>query len=292
MWTVQLRPARPEDGPDADKCRVCGAAGPLTFEHVPPRSTFNRRRAEIGGIEDWFKREEQGLQTKRGVIQQRGSGFYTLCEECNNRAGRLYVPEFRRWARMMADGLFGPDGVAARFEHEERETYVHFRAEELLPARFMKQIVTMFLAQGTPEFSAAHPDLREFARDPERRGLHDSYQFYLAAFSGPMVRFVGAAATATGLFGDETTKVDHFVEIAYPPFAYSMSVGSEPGTLLLPAGNVTSFTTIGIDQRATVEVQMVNGYAHTPIPLDYRTQAAVERDVRLSEEEMKRHRAP
>jgi len=48
------------------------------------------------------------------------------------------------------------------------------------PARFLKQVVTMFASINRPEFMDFHPELRRFVLDREAVGLPPRYQIYLA----------------------------------------------------------------------------------------------------------------
>ena len=49
-------------------------------------------------LEQWVILESGGPAQYRD--QQRGSGYVTLCEECNNRRGGSWnVPDFCLWAR-------------------------------------------------------------------------------------------------------------------------------------------------------------------------------------------------
>ena len=113
-------PPNPPEETDA-ACHVCGAVGDLTFEHLPPRSTGNRHRTELVDIQAWLRPEEHGSEEK-GRISQKGAGAETLCEECNNRSGRLYVPELRRWVRVGNAALAELD--TARFDAQVEPTYV------------------------------------------------------------------------------------------------------------------------------------------------------------------------
>jgi hypothetical protein len=178
------RRAQPEDEDDA-ACRVCGRVTDLTFEHVPPRSAGNRGRAEMLGIEGWLGRTEDG-STERGTISQRGSGVYTLCADCNNRAGGLYVPELVKWAGAGNSTLAQIDPSPTHFDAQLDPTYVYVKLRDLRPGRLMKQIATMLLALAPGSFPPLHPELTRYAREPEVTGLPPSYQFYLAFFLEPI----------------------------------------------------------------------------------------------------------
>ena len=79
-----------------DICALCGKKRKLTFEHIPPRAALNNKpvkvvtgEALINQIGDSNKLpwDMNGVQY---TINQKGSGRYSLCEECNNKTGHWY----------------------------------------------------------------------------------------------------------------------------------------------------------------------------------------------------------
>jgi hypothetical protein len=257
-------------------CRICGTVGDLTFEHVPPKSVGNRERIEMLGLDAWLNREADG--TERGRIIQRGSGAYSLCAECNNRAGNLYVPELAKWTDSGNSVLAGLDPGPAELDAEVEPAYAYMKMEGLFPGRFTKQMVTMLLALSPGEFGPLHSELTNFAADPDATGLPDRYQLYLALLAGPTARFNGGA----GLWREGKGTL-YTLELAYPPYAYILTVDEE--FLALPTGNITSFAGVGIDSECEIELHLQIGFSHTPLPLDLRSQAALERDRKENEAE-------
>jgi 5-methylcytosine-specific restriction endonuclease McrA len=256
----------PENEADA-ACRICGDITDLTFEHLPPRSAGNRQKIELLDIAAWLRREDHGT-TERGRISQKGAGANTLCEECNNHAGRLYVPEFRRWIRVGNAAL--AELKPAQVDAQVEPAYVELEIEGVRPGRFMKQVVTMLLAQSMGGVAKKHADLREYARDPQVVGLPSRYQIYLAFNAGPNARYNGGsvAMRPSGLV--------FAVELSFPPFTYILSIDEEGPAI--ETGNITNFADLGIDQTATAKVQLRLGFSHTPLPLDLRSKAALEQD--------------
>jgi hypothetical protein len=86
----------------------------------------------------------------------------------------------------------------------------------------------------------------------------------------------------------EKERVDGLVEVAFPPFAYVMTVDS-PDDTAIPTSNITAFVNIGYNQRADVNVELLIGFGHTPWPADYRTSAMIERDRALNEADARRN---
>jgi hypothetical protein len=266
---------RTEPGDVADgACRVCGNVEDLTFEHVPPKSVGNRSRVEMLGIDAWLAREADG--TERGRIIQRGSGAWSLCADCNSRAGRLYVPELRKWTGTGNSILAALNPTPSELDTSPEPGYAYMKLKGLRPGCFTKQMVTMLLALSPGGFPPLHPELTNYALDPEATGLPGRYQLYLALLTGPTARFNGG----TGVWR-ENGGLLYTLELGYPPFSYILSIGEEAPAL--GVGNITSFASLGIAQTAEIEMQLQVGFSHTPLPLDLRSKAALERDRKLNE---------
>jgi hypothetical protein len=261
-------------------CRICRSAeAKLSFEHVPPRSAFNEEPTMVYGLDAWLARTDEG-EMEDGKIEQRGAGAHTLCERCNNNTGSWYGNELALAARAGARILL--DAPLEEFDAltEPRYAQIGIKKTERHPhpLRFIKQIVTMLLATSPPELTLGHPDLGDFVLDRERTGLPDRYQFYLSLFAGPMARSTGIVVHFDGKRG----RWDTVVEVAYPPYAYLMSIDSEPD--VVESCNITGMVDVGYDQRADLELDLLIGFGHTPFPTDYRTKAMIERDRKLNEE--------
>jgi hypothetical protein len=212
-------------------CRICGLLRELTYEHIPPRCAFNQGPARMYSIEQWVVLESGGPAKHR--YQQRGSGYVTLCAECNNRRGGTWnVPDFCLWART-------GDAAIARFPDGETVTKVSFRpTKELRPLPFAKQIVSMMLALNEPAFGVAYPDLRKFVMDKERVGLPDDHRIYLSLCDIGFARWVGRYDfLGITLTGDVETVVA--TELSYYPFTYVLSIG--PPLRMGELADVTEF---------------------------------------------------
>jgi hypothetical protein len=232
---------------------------------------------------DWLAAPD-GAMTG-GTIEQRGAGGFYLCQRCNNNTGSWYGKELivaaasgvsvlRRLPLDELDQMLDPAYAAVGFK--QSETGPH-------PLRFIKQFVTMMLAVSPVGFSEKNPDLGAFVLDRDRIGLDARYQFHLGLFAGPNARSIGGAATLDLEKGTST----FVVEVAYPPFAYVMTVDADPEEI--DTVNVTEFVNVGYKQRADVELEMLVGFGHTAFPVDYRTKAMVERDRERNEAYAREH---
>src|SRR4051794_4140109 len=128
---------------EGGRCRLCGRAIELSFEHVPPRAAGNAGSAWTYGLESWLGRDrDTGRPAGRATIQQRGSGVYTLCRGCNERAGSRYIPEFLSW---VAHGQGQLDRIGphlADIDAMTRALWLTTELERVRPARFLKQVTT------------------------------------------------------------------------------------------------------------------------------------------------------
>jgi hypothetical protein len=243
---------------------------------------MNDRPTQVYGLMEWLAAED-GAPLTGGQIEQRGAGGLYLCEHCNNNTGSWYGKELAvaaaSGARLLRelpldklDAKLEPTYVKVDFK--QSQTGPH-------PLRFIKQVVTMLLAVSPVSFSEANPDLGDFVLDRRRTGLDPTYQFYLSLFAGPNARTVGGAVALDVYTGQSI----FMVEVAYPPYAYLMTVGADTNEAI-PTVNITEFVTIGYNQRADVSLEMLVGFGHqTAMPADYRTTAMIERDRFASEGE-------
>jgi hypothetical protein len=262
-----------------EMCRICRISPADSFEHVPPRKALNDQPTTTFTMEDWLAGEEGGLQG--GRIEQKGAGARVLCQGCNNNTGSWYGSELVRAASAGArilnqiplddlDNSLDPAWATVKFKQQPK-IGPH-------PLRLIKQIVSMLLATSPIDFSEKNPTLGEFVLDRKRTGLHDRYQLYLALFAGPNARTTGVSSRLDIGRG----RSDVIIEVAYPPFAYVMTVDSEPEAI--STANITSFVDVGYDQMADIEIGMLVGFGHTPFPADYRSKAMIAHERELGAE--------
>lgn len=249
--------------------------------HPAARGLQPRPRLDAWDRGDWLTHDANpGGPKPRRQILQRGSGAYSLCADCNNHTGRLYVPELSAWVRSGANALFGESDLAARYRDRRDTVYAEMTIQGCKPGRFAKQVVTMLLAMSPPELGDRFPGLSNYAREPSALGLPPELQLYLVLYAGPHGRYAAGVAQVSGFMSDASEM--HLVyELAAPPYAYVLSV--EETTPVIEAGNITNLTTVGIDAIANVKMQLVIGYGETPFPLDFRSPGAHAADVASSE---------
>lgn len=246
---------------------------------MPPRAAFNNEQTRVYGLDDWLRRDDDGLLTG-GRLERRGAGDHTLCADCNNKTGSWYGTELRRAAKSGARILQEAplDELDAKLEPTWASVAFREGATRPHPLRLIKQVLTMLLATSPPELSATHPELAAFVLDREATGLLDRFQFYLALYAGPLARSTGVAHRLDIAKG----RADTLVEVAFPPYAYVMTIDSRDDKAI-ETSNITSAVDVGYNQTADLEMDLLVGFGHTPYPADYRTRAMVERDRQRNE---------
>lgn len=80
-------------------CRLCGVKTELTFEHIPPKKSFNRNTgytiSHVGEAIEALENESSFNPTKK----QGGIGNISLCKECNEFLGLNYVDAYTDWVK-------------------------------------------------------------------------------------------------------------------------------------------------------------------------------------------------
>lgn len=130
-------PLKQTRGPQVGVCNICGADGPLTIDHTPPKSWAPHvpmRVSEVmaqlrEGIRHQYKKVSNGVQ------------FRSLCQRCNrDLLGSLYDPEVIRMVQSVT-------GLANTFLHLSGIQFLRIK-----PQRIMRSIVGHLCAQGVDRY--------------------------------------------------------------------------------------------------------------------------------------------
>ena len=137
-------------------CRLCGSFSELTFEHVPPRSAFNKHtRYQNISFVNLLKQPDLFDLKVKGKIEQGGIGYYSLCNTCNNFLANNYVDAFTAYSNSFIE-------LAHKKDVRSYEMVMqHFEA-----GRVLKAIVSMFLSMNDWDFSQANRKLAEYVMNP------------------------------------------------------------------------------------------------------------------------------
>ncbi|HLG55258.1 MAG TPA: hypothetical protein VI485_07995 [Vicinamibacterales bacterium] len=251
-------------------CAICGKGTKLTFEHVPPKAAGNEEDVIVYGIEEWLSRDLESGEMPGGYVQPQGTGTISICKSCNEYSGKWYVPEFGKFVHTGV-GLFR-QLTTARIEKADASLEwkaVDFKVKGMRALPVVKQIVASLLALNAPEFGQKNPDLVKFVLDHKIQGLPEKYRLYMCLFAGPIARFAGLAVELNVV----TQQTVYMTELAHPPFAYLLTIDSEPSQ---PTGEITVWTTRDFDEARDERLVLTLGFGNTAFPGDYRSKAKVE----------------
>lgn len=90
----------------------------------------------------------------------------------------------------------------------------------------------------------------------------------MCLYAGPLARFAGLAVETNVLTGAAV----YLTELAHPPFAYLLTIDSEPSQL---TGEITLWSTRCFDEARDERLRLIVGFGHTAFPGDYRSRAKV-----------------
>lgn len=242
------------------RCRLCGEKKTLSFEHVPPRSSFNKNTIyNVSSVMDVLESDNPFHPKNIGKTKQGGTGNNSLCLDCNNFLGRTYVNSYNGWVN-----------VGNKILRSYKETPISFIISNFEPLKVIKQIYSMFISMDDENCFDRHKDLCEFVKDPNSSDLDEKYQILLylinegdTIYIPPMC--VGNFKTGLSVFGSE---------ISFPPFGYVFTIdNNSPIDNLF---NITYFKTFKLVEKVDIKIQNLHKLQkNLPILLDYRTKEQI-----------------
>ena len=195
-------------------CRICGAYGPLTFEHVPPLAAGNEQMGRALDVAQYLQTNPSApLSAMRVKKLPKGSGGYFLCKRCNNDTGAWYVREYASWAyqgEALRQSLGSTNSIALPFNG--------------IPARVIKQILAIFAATCGEGLFEANPFLRKLVLDRDARGFPSDVRVYCYIVDRESKH--SRQSGITGMISGTDTHT--FAEFAYRPFGYIMTLDGKP----------------------------------------------------------------
>jgi hypothetical protein len=246
-------------------CRLCGQYKKLTYEHIPPKSTGNRTARRFASAFDILNAPVITQFPKTGVvIQQRGSGFYVLCEDCNPLLSNSgYVDEYRKLVGATSQAML--NYVGQQSEEDVFPNHVRVGVQGLRPGRIVRQALAMVMcATGSARFSDLFPSLRACILDGTPTEMPLGMSLHLAVAVGPRGRLVCPVGAVDYAAGEWQVLTD----ASFAPLSWVLRVSSSPPDIL-PA-NVTRWTTLDLDTVEAIDITTEAGFIFAPMPLDYR----------------------
>jgi hypothetical protein len=217
-------------------CALCGKEGKLSFEHVPPQSAFNNSPVFLKTPVHLFGEGNQ-LYGKK-MRSNRGSGGFTLCEECNNKTGSWYASDFADFVHQGMKIIRGTQSPNRKVEG----------IYKIKPLNVLKQILTMFLSIDKTGHLRSNPDLVNFILHKEYTKLPFIYNVYLYSTLSVKSRMLGFCWVA----GD-TKGMQKWSEISFKPFGYFLTEESLPPNEHVL--NISGFGNYSYDQEVSFGIK-------------------------------------
>ena len=151
-------------------CHICGKYAPMTREHVPPKSAFNKstqklltgRNLQRLVASQYYPWEYPHVKIKdvKKVHMQGGIHYYSLCVDCNNhKTGHWYAPSY---SDFIIKSYIYTQSIIKSNEMEANK-YYEYSIKSVYPLRIIKQIFAMFCSINPIQLSQYDNNLiREF----------------------------------------------------------------------------------------------------------------------------------
>lgn len=249
-------------------CRSCGRHDLLTWEHVPPKATPNRRTHTRITLEQAIYRRPD--EQPKGVQEQGGLQVLAYCVDCNRRFGQLYVPALLEWYK---GGRYMLRQIV-----EKGYNGAHFGAKDVYPLRILKSVVAMFLAINPKQFRF-EPEgeaLAAFVNDQFAQGLPRDVRIFTYFNKAGALRRNPVSTILQNVFRGvsvEDWEVLRLSEISYPPYGFLMVLGSTRG-VDPRLFDMSFFGDFGYDEKADIDANMPLLDTHIgPLANDYSSEA-------------------
>ncbi len=248
-------------------CRLCGNEGELTYEHVPPRKTYNKNtKFKVHNFLEFVKSKDIVNNPPKGKPKQGGIGFNTLCSNCNSFLGSNYVNEYSKFVSDLYENIYN-----------QKFTYIEYELLNQSPLKILKAIISMFIAINDTWYLEEYPELSEFVLNPESKELDEKFRVFSYITNYNQVRYSPHTIINSSIFKGEIVNCS---EIAYPPYGYLLTVDYKGDIDIL--NEITVFKKFELNRLINMPFQMNNLPVYSPFIVDYRTKEEIDIHIRKS----------
>ena len=244
------------------KCVICGKYANLTFEHVPPRAAFNKDRVKTYSADELFREENKNrlpweFEGLKYTNNQRGTGGYYLCAECNSLAGTLYVNDYVHFVECLDYLWHKAYGI--------NSSRISFELKEIRPLAIIKQIMIMFcdINQGL----MGEKSLREFILN-QNSHTFDKNKFRIFIHL-PMGVYERANALSYLIYSNPSVRMFQISELIFHPLGIAL-YKDLPKEYDVEGAEITHFVDYNYEDKVSGEFCILILECNTSLPKDYR----------------------
>lgn len=235
-------------------CKLCKEEKPLTYEHIPPRSAFNKTTKfyELNSKEYYQNAKDfsDGKLKPRAKVNQGGLGSYCLCRSCNEYLGQKYVRDYKKFAEI-AYAVISKQKDVRCFEID---------ISDINLLNFTKQIIASFICQNKTDFTKYYEGLIDFVINKSSNNLPERYKIYMYLNDEGNIR--SGNLMYTNIAGA-------LCEFTFKPFGFVLSIDNPQPIYELT--NITDFKNFNPQLKYNDVIIKLNKYPTIlPFPLDYR----------------------
>lgn len=241
-------------------CWLCNRYGKLSKEHIPPESAFNDcplllqavdERSNKTGVLEWT----QGDRFERGIY------FRSLCENCNNKYGRLYGGAYVDLVRRIAERI-------GDVQQYHRISLPRVRR----PLAVLKQVMLQFVTANGAGFVSANNWVAPFVRSRTNNQIPPDVAIYLFASNMRSSRKSGVSAHME--LG--TGKQNVVAEFTFWPLGTVISWGELSDNRLTPIHHWANYS---FNDPGTVDLELCVNPVASAYPIDFRSESQIQRNA-------------
>ncbi|OFX21040.1 MAG: hypothetical protein A2033_10455 [Bacteroidetes bacterium GWA2_31_9] len=218
-------------------CSVCNEYTKLTFEHIPPKKSFNNKPIFIKNYNSLFDEKSHYYGSKR--ILNQGSGDFTLCRKCNSNTGDWYGRDYISWSEQGNDILIANKGkriIACNFK--------------IKPLNVLKQLFSFFLSLDKMGVLKNYKELVKFVLEKDNNILSEKFKIYMYLNYSSIHRFIGYSYVA----GEGISSICRWSEINFKPFGFLFCDDSPPANSFLV--DITFFKNFSYNQLVVLNISL------------------------------------
>lgn len=254
------------------KCRICGQTCELTFEHIPPYSSGNNSPQKFLTKESLRKlitdKKRMPWETENLKFKslQRGTGFYSLCEKCNNLMGAYYGNEYVGFAREVSNYIIANKEKINDNKYFESIVGIH-------PLSFIKQVISMFCT--TTDLSEDYPYIKELLLDKNKICNDPDFKISMFILKSGNYLSTGKIVLLNSTINQIKTRI--ISEMDLFPFGFVLDYDKNymDSSLL----DITSFLNYSYEERINFKIIAPMYERNSGIPLDFRTKDEIRDNI-------------